>query len=173
MRIKIICLLFPLVLFSCSDLNENSKVSEYSQEKSIDKRLALLNDSTDLLLASGNNSEVWSPTESDFKQIELIINKAIQNGELDFLKDPKIENINKYYRQYICFINKKGEKVVYINAFCEIIETLPEIEGEISKKPFDWKNKLLIVNDGGPCFWNVKINLSTKEYLDFSVNGIG
>jgi len=32
---------------------------------------------------------------------------------------------------------------------------------------------LITVNDGGKCFFNLKINLSEKKYKDFYVNGYG
>jgi hypothetical protein len=164
-------LILLLVFISCSEFNEKKEPSDKLMNNSVDEKLVILNDKTDLFLISGNNSEFWIPSGNDFKQINAILEKAIQNGEFDFLKDPKLENIKKYYRQYVCYQNNNKERIVFINAFCENLELLTGIEGEIIMKPFDWQNKLLIVDDGGMCYWSIKINLSTKEYFDFYVNG--
>jgi hypothetical protein len=64
-----------------------------------------------------------------------------------------------YRKQLITVTNKKGEKEVWVNCFCS-----PDS---------DWKSKLIIVEDGATCFFNFKINLSTKTYYDFRVNPAG
>ena len=71
-----------------------------------------------------------------------------------------IENPAKYARQYIPVTNSDGQKLVYINAFC-------------SKQGHDyWKTDLVWVMDGGDCYFQVMINLTTNEVVDFSVNGV-
>jgi hypothetical protein len=71
----------------------------------------------------------------------------------------KIDLERKNYRkQLIAVENLKGEKVVWVNCFC---------------RPWDksWKTRALMVEDGGPCYFNFKINLQTKTVYDFTVNG--
>ena len=70
----------------------------------------------------------------------------------------KIDLKNRGYRkQIITVTNKKGEKEVWVNCFCSTTHT-------------DWKSNLVIVEDGAGCFFNFKINLTTKTYYDFRVN---
>ena len=64
----------------------------------------------------------------------------------------------KYKKQFVAVINNKGEKEVWINCFCD----------DWDKK---WKTHILIVDDGGKCYFNLKINLTTKKYFDLQVNG--
>ena len=71
-----------------------------------------------------------------------------------------IENPTKYARQYIPAINSDGEKILYINAFCSL-------QGHDY-----WKNSLVEVMDGGECYFQVIINMETKEVVEFSVNGV-
>ena len=73
----------------------------------------------------------------------------------DLVIDP-----TKYKRQYIPTINAKGEKEVWINFFCNYDDR-------------DWKKEIILVMDGGNCYFQLKINLTTKKYFDFYVNGNG
>ncbi|ESU25213.1 hypothetical protein FLJC2902T_31780 [Flavobacterium limnosediminis JC2902] len=67
-------------------------------------------------------------------------------------------NLNKYYKQYIVAKNSKGEKEVYINCFCE-------------NPAINWKKVLNEVNDGGNCFFSLKINLTKQSSEELDING--
>ncbi|MBK0380736.1 hypothetical protein [Mucilaginibacter segetis] len=70
-----------------------------------------------------------------------------------------IKKPGNYYKQLIAVTDKKGEKLVWVNCFCTPHE-----------KKY-WKKGVVMVLDGGPCFFNIKINLSTNTVLNFKVNG--
>jgi hypothetical protein len=118
------------------------------------------------------------PTELDYaelKQIEKILNECIDeyNPEQEqrfneistkyidetFRLTDFIIELDRYKRQYVPVINEKGEKEIWINCFCG------EWEGRD-------KNQILLVDDGGNCFFNLSINLSTEKYYGFMVNGV-
>jgi hypothetical protein len=63
-------------------------------------------------------------------------------------------------RQYVAVINKNGEKEVWVNFFCDAWES------------DNWKKELMLVFDGGNCYFSLKINLTKKTYSDLSINGI-
>ncbi|WP_143157477.1 hypothetical protein [Cnuella takakiae] len=65
---------------------------------------------------------------------------------------------HKYKRQYIPVINTKGEKEVWANFFCNSWSD-------------DWKTEVVFVKDGGNCYFNIKVNLSTKKTYELNVNG--
>ena len=67
---------------------------------------------------------------------------------------------NNYRKQIIVVTNKKGEKEVWVNCFCH------------SWNNNNWKTNILLVHDGGNCYFNFKINLATKQFYEFGVNGI-
>jgi hypothetical protein len=64
----------------------------------------------------------------------------------------------KYKRQIIAATSRKGEKEVWINCFCQTHDR-------------NWKTQLIEVDDGGECYFNMKINLSEKRCYDLVVNG--
>lgn len=82
--------------------------------------------------------------------------------ELEDIIEPKIlKNLeqHKYYRQYVAAENSKGEKLVWINFFCE--------------SHYDPSHVTFILNvlDGGNCFFQVKVNLTQKDCYFYMENG--
>jgi len=67
-------------------------------------------------------------------------------------------NLEEYKFHLVPILNEKGEKEVWINCFCSTYNS-------------DWKENIIIVKDGGKCYFNLKVNLTTKKYYDFIVNG--
>ena len=65
-----------------------------------------------------------------------------------------------YGRQYMSVVSHKGERMVYVNCFCDPTE-------------FNYRDKELVqVEDGGNCFFNFKVNLTEKKIFDFMENGV-
>lgn len=109
-----------------------------------------------------NGYQRWKPTDKDYEIVQSVLDNAIASGEFNFLKKPIRKNIENFYdRQYIPYINEKGERIIEINAFCDYYKTNNE----------DWRNNIVIYLDGGQCFWRIKINIDTQTYFEFMVNG--
>ncbi|HMT10960.1 MAG TPA: hypothetical protein PKA39_04990, partial [Ignavibacteria bacterium] len=66
-----------------------------------------------------------------------------------------------YNRQFLGGITESGEKIIWINCLCKR-------ESEVLK---NWKTDLIIVADGGNCFFNVKVNVNRQVYYDLMING--
>lgn len=104
--------------------------------------------------------ESWKPTAKDIKTLDTVFYKAIGNGEFDFLKAPKLQSIKRFHRQYVPYINEKGERFIHINAVYKA-EDYFDLETNGSKK---WKTIYLSIEDGGNCCWQMNVNLETKTY---------
>jgi len=89
------------------------------------------------------------------KQFEKI-NKAHPEFKLD--KKHFIIDLDGYKRQYISVINRNGEKEVWINFMCDTGDG-------------DWRKELIVVDDGGNCYFKLKINITKGNHYDFFVNG--
>ena len=94
--------------------------------------------------------------DSLLKLCILIYNENIPSKQesafkIDFAK-------YKYKRQYIAVLNDQGQKEVWVNGFCNAGKT-------------EWKNEILLVDDGGNCYFNLKLNLVSKECYEVMVNG--
>lgn len=67
-------------------------------------------------------------------------------------------NLDKFQRQHWPVINENGEKEVWINFFCS------------DEKPISTDNIILVL-DGGNCYFNIKINLTKKTYNELIIKG--
>ena len=98
-------------------------------------------------------------TSNDIDLIKNILEKAVELYNKNIGSDAFAIRPLKYYKmQFVSVINEKGEKKVWVNCLCHT-----------SSK--NLKKGILIVNDGGNCFFNVKINLTTKTFYQLAVNG--
>lgn len=145
-RILIIVMMIPIIGFS--QTNKNDYIFDWQ------------NDNSSLWISIDSTLENFSPT------IEQIgIAKKLSKNHIDSLeqnRDGKILKFNHtdYYRQYVGFIDDKGNKVIFINAVCKAY---------VQKD--DLKKRWIFVFDGGSCFYQIKVDLTNKKCLDFSVNG--
>lgn len=116
-----------------------------------------------------------SLTSKDIEQIEKLLTLCIfkynskKQKIYNQVEKNKVENkeyferncidLSKYKRQYVATINSKGEKEIWVNFFCDTWNS-------------NWKNEILVVFDGGNCFFNVKLNLKKKKYFELRINGV-
>ena len=96
----------------------------------------------------------WTPSKSDIVQSEEAFIKCLNNQKHRFNY-----SLNNYTRQYAGLINDKGQKILWINFFCDEPNT---------KK--DWKQSVVAVEDGGDCYFELKLNLDTKTCFDWHIN---
>ncbi len=100
-------------------------------------------------------------TNQELAEVEQLLHLCLAPKKLLTKEDLESQIIlSEYRRQYIAYINQKGEKLVWVNCFCE-------------QNFNDWKKAIVRVMDGGRCFFNVKINLTRKTFEDLMINGVG
>ena len=110
--------------------------------------------------------KTYSPstlTQDDIEKIERLMtdcvntynNKLSSDNKQYFYIDLTKE---KYRRQYVAVTSKNGDKEIWINCLCQI-------HGD------NWKTSIIMVEDGGNCYFNLKINLTKEECYDLGVNG--
>lgn len=110
--------------------------------------------------------KTYSPstlTQNDFEEIEKLLIDCVHKYNSNLSSDNKqylsIDLTNqKYKRQYVAVTNKNGDKEVWINCLCQT-------QGD------DWKTSIILVDDGGNCYFNLKINLTKEKCYDLVVNG--
>jgi hypothetical protein len=100
---------------------------------------------------------------SDFEAIDSFFKQCVFDYNNRIRKDRKYLTINlekrTYQKQLIFVTNARGERIVWVNCFC-------------GPWPTDyWKTQIVAVDDGGNCFFNFKVNLTTHTYFELMVNG--
>ncbi|MEO9872150.1 hypothetical protein [Ekhidna sp.] len=109
----------------------------------------------------------FTPTSEEIDKIEVKLKLEINDLNSDGLNQGKgygpaiHKNLRKYVRQYLGFINEKGERVILIN--CLWLK---------SSFADGWKEEWINVSDGGSQYWQVKYNLDQEQFYDFGVNGV-
>lgn len=73
------------------------------------------------------------------------------------------ENKYQYDRQYVAALNEEGEKLIWINFFCN--NDLGEI--------YDLRRERTNTSDGGRCYFEIKVNLTNKEIIGYKYGGLG
>ncbi len=172
-------LIFLFSILSCNSRTGTSK----DQELTISEKRFLDSLDYNILKFDWDSHHFLFP--KSFKQTELTEREILECENLlkifiadynteakrDFQEDtknnPTIEfklyrytiELEKYGRQYIPVISDKNEKIVYINFFCDPNE-------------YNFRDKrLIIVMDGGNCYFQLKINLKQKKIFGLMVNG--
>lgn len=174
--------IFPaiIVLFltSCSSRNIRQAELPVSNIIHIDtSQYAVLKfDTSETWLFSNARPSVL--TEAEIVETETLLKKCIDKynpeQQLQFNSESKahpeyglrledfVINLSRYKRQYVPVINAGGQKEVWINCFCEAY----------GSSQMKWRKDVLFVMDGGNCFFNLTINLTTKKYYKLGVNGV-
>jgi hypothetical protein len=99
-------------------------------------------------------------SHQELRNIDSLLTACINDYNLEqnnTRKFPEYIDLKNYKRQYIPYKSVKGKKV-YINCFC-----IHDID--------DWKKRLVQIDDGGSCFFQLTADLEANRYLDFSTNG--
>lgn len=142
------------LIFICFFLGTNDIV--LCQESIDSLEIVNLKDTNDNI----QNSKFISSSELDscMNLLKLAINDYNISKQSKRLWDIRIAN---YRYQLLNISNLGGDKLIYLNGIC--------IDDPIDILQF--KNELIVNHDGGKCYFNVIINLSTLSWTEFYVNG--
>ena len=177
MKFSFLLLFFCLLLQDCDAPNEKEENSLTSTSKQVHVDTSIYTilpyDTSNQWIFQKANATSLSITE--IVKIEEVLQTAIseynveQKNEFDSMtkKHPDYElkqhnfiiELTRYKRQYFPIVNEKGEKEVWVNCFCSTWG---------SDK---WKSEIMHVQDGGNCYFNVKVNLTKQIVYELSVNG--
>lgn len=96
--------------------------------------------------------------EKDVKQASLNQDE-LDKVKLFLVRAAQDNKLKVYKRQYVCVIDQHGDKLVWVNCFCQAFD--------------GWRTSIQLVSDGGNCFYSLVIDLTTGKYDNLMVNGYG
>jgi hypothetical protein len=106
------------------------------------------------------NARPDSMTGVQVDSAEELIDSAYASYLRDANKDIHLlQPLEVYHRQYVALINEQGEREIWINFFC----------GSFGN---DWKHSVMVVDDGGGCFFQIRLNWSKKKVVELLPNGV-
>ena len=158
-------ILVSLFLFSfvCSKGDNKTDPADKLSYSDLKDNQAVISTPEKLEWAFGRNYKPYTPTMEDIQTAEEVL-LACYNKERTGTENPFAgRKLEDYNRQFIGAEIEGGDKVILINCFCKSrSETLKQ-----------WKTDLVLVADGGNCFFHVNVNLKRKQYYGLMVNGMG
>ena len=102
---------------------------------------------------------LWTPSADDILKLEEKIAEYLSQNSNSFYSQPPVwERLDEYQRQYIGF-ERGGRQIIYGNFFCNNLG-------------MDWRKKLVIVEDGGDCFFQVEYDVESEMFIKLLVNGV-
>lgn len=158
-------LMLIIILISCGNVNTNNSIEPKIEDTLINtSTFAVISFDPSRNFPFDKKCKQAELTNNEIESIDSVLKKCIADYNSSFQGDSnasfKIDLIKgNYRRQYVPILNGKGEKEVWVNCLCSILDD-------------DWKKNILIVDDGGNCFFNLKINLVTGKCYEFRVNGL-
>lgn len=123
------------------------------------------------------NVKRFTPQKEDIISAEVIIKDQIKHLNKDRVNqirgNPIIEkHLNSYFRQYVGFINSKGDSIIHINFHWNRYSLSNRLKGYYDNR-LSFEDDYTHIFDGGSFYWQIKVNLTTKLLYDLEVNGFG
>ena len=102
------------------------------------------------------------PASISTEEIDTVLN-LLKDGISKYNNSTKkndlmIRNMHQYKIQLVPVLNIRGEKEIWVNGLCEVSGN-------------SWKHQIIYVLDGGNCYFNAKINLTTKKVYEIGIHG--
>jgi hypothetical protein len=107
--------------------------------------------------ADRNSYGIWHPSYADIASLESRLSGISELTPVNWRSNIHIDEPRKYFRQYMG-VSHQGLRRILINAFCD-------------SPPTDWHDRLVVVTDGGTCFWQALYDPSTGAFSDLTING--
>jgi hypothetical protein len=113
----------------------------------------------------------WDPGVADIIIVENYIKDFINKKSKNHIKDtsedyPLInQNLENYKRQYIGYLNKRGQKIIYVNFIW--------YDYKQDRSIFSiWKEGWIFGYNQGTKIWEIKVNLDKHKCFDYFVNKV-
>lgn len=162
-------IILVLIIFGCAEsISDEKKANNISSQLIEPKSEKFILDSNKIVILPIDTSIYLIPTyvrateltNQELAEVEQLLNKCLAPKRLPTREDLESQiMLSEYRRQYIPYINQKGEKFVWVNCFC-------------ADRLEYWKKTVVQVMDGGSCFFNVTINLTEKIFDKIRINGV-
>lgn len=102
------------------------------------------------------NEGYWTPEQAQILALETQLGPYLQQAAGQ--SDPTIvPRLPEYKRQYAGIV-RAGRQLIYINAFCQTLG-------------IDWQRELVVVDDGGACFFSLIYDPQRGAFTDLLING--
>jgi hypothetical protein len=103
-------------------------------------------------------TDFWTPTADDVKTLEAGLEAFLRERADPRLDQKVLLTLREYNRQYVGIMENEHRKV-YVLFYCNFpLEQL--------------RDGVIIVNDGGDCFFQLKYDVDAQKFDELTVNGL-
>jgi len=99
----------------------------------------------------------WTPSTEEIARLEVQLKPYLEG-----VTTPKAKviaaKLGHYKRQYLGY-TVGGKKWIFVNSFCSWTEDE------------SWRDTIIIVKDGGACFFSVRYDVSRSQFNQLQING--
>ena len=141
--------------------DKNDKTDNKTVKYTLNSHKVILPAESGMEWLFGKNYKNWNPSDDDIEAADKLFIEGFNDQKRGTVDRVLYRKPEEYYRQYVGVTDSTGDKIIWINCFCDK-------EADTFK---DWKERIIRVSDGGNCFINVKTNISKNKYTEFNVNG--
>jgi hypothetical protein len=100
--------------------------------------------------------ETWTPDRDAVLKLEEKIESYLKKAAAK--RSPNLwSKLAPYKRQYVG-LTRNNRRVIFANFFCDAFNT-------------DWKKTVVVVDDGGDCFFTVVYDVDRASFYDLRING--
>lgn len=130
-----------------------------------------------------NGTKASAITAEELVKLDSVLKVCIAENSSSSRISAHGRDIGRYdfAKQVVPFENDNGERSAWVNCHC--LQSINSENAGIQRRKyrnsgahdpfhFDWTNGVVVVYDGGNCYWNVLVNLKTLTYSNLYVNGI-
>jgi hypothetical protein len=101
----------------------------------------------------------WTPEPSQVQALEATLPAFLAERQAFFRREPPPwQSLAAYKAQYLG-VTDRGQRLIYGNFFCDAVEW------------DDWQQQMVLVDDGGDCFFQVRYNPASGKFISLEVNG--
>jgi hypothetical protein len=163
---KALIALFLLIgassLFAANDIDTNRYVSfQYNPDKYYDLTFQDVKPAT---LTQDEINTIFNISEKSIGEYMSQPEHIQKYKEQGVKEEVYTIPFSDYRFQLVPVINEQGEKVVWVNAICNY-----SVE-DMAKSGTDWRADVISTSGGGPCYFNLYINLTTMKVDSLVVN---
>src|SRR5262245_3804693 len=148
-----VCVVIALASAGIAKSQEHSQLVDTGvifSEKQVER-------SADLNRMIGVTPPFWTPSTDDIARLEVQLTPYLEG-----VATPKAKviaaKLGRYKRQYLGY-SVGGKKWIFVNSFCSWMEDE------------SWRDTIIIVKDGGACFFSVRYDVSRSQFNQLQING--
>jgi len=154
--------MFLAALVACNARPEGNGSTEITQTVTADQDSVIISKEQAEEMGIGSwlveSDDFWTPSENDILILEETIAEYLSQNSTQFNRQPPVwERLSEYQRQFIG-LTRNGSHIIYGNYFCNNLG-------------INWRQDLVIVDDGGDCYFQVEYNVDRGMFIMLMVNG--